>query len=151
MKKGVDFIGVGVGAVILNHEGKIFLAKRGSEARNERNKWECPGGGVEFGDTLEETLVREMKEEYGFEVEPVELLDVCNHILSQESQHWVSPAFICRVKSGFPKIMEPHKCEEIGWYTLDQAEKMNLTEVTKYNLINLKNKYKDLRISGLYV
>jgi mutator protein MutT len=61
MKKGIDYIGVGVNAVIVNAQGKVFLAKRGKEARNESGKWEFPGGGVEFGEALEQALVREVK------------------------------------------------------------------------------------------
>ena len=65
MKKGIDYIGVGSGAIIVNREGKVFLAKRGRDARNESGKWEFPGGGVEFGERLEDALVREVREEYG--------------------------------------------------------------------------------------
>ena len=36
MKRGLDYISVGVGAAIFNHEGKIFITKRGKEAKNER-------------------------------------------------------------------------------------------------------------------
>lgn len=46
MKKGIDYIGVAVGAMIFNEEGKLFLTKRGKKARNERGCWEIPGGGV---------------------------------------------------------------------------------------------------------
>ena len=63
MKKGVDYIGVGVGAAIFNREGKLFLTLRGKKAKNERGKWEIPGGGVEFGETFEQALKRELKEE----------------------------------------------------------------------------------------
>lgn len=45
MKKGVDFIGVGVGAAIFNKDRKLLLGLRGKEAQNERGKWEIPGGG----------------------------------------------------------------------------------------------------------
>ncbi len=65
MKKGIDYIGVGIGAVIVDTDGKMLLSKRGPKAKNERGKWEFPGGGVEFGDTMEETIKREMKEELG--------------------------------------------------------------------------------------
>jgi len=44
MKKGIDYIGVGAGAIIFNKDGALFLAKRGKEARNEKHKWEFPGG-----------------------------------------------------------------------------------------------------------
>ena len=58
-------------------------------------------------------------EEYGFEIEVVELLDVVNHILPDEKQHWVSPTYLCRYKSGSPRIREPRKCIAIGWFRMD--------------------------------
>lgn len=136
MKKGVDYIGVGVGAIIVNKEGKLFLAKRGREVRNESGKWEFPGGGVEFGDTLKKTLKREMMEEYGIEIEPGKLLDVCDHIIFAEHQHWVSPSFICSVLKGVPKILEPHKCDGIGWFTVEEIKTMDLSIVSKFNFDN---------------
>mgnify|MGYP001558232717 FL=1 len=134
MKKGIDYIGVGVGAVILNSEGRVFLAKRGREVRNESGRWEFPGGGVEFGETLEHALAREVREEYGLEIEVQELLDVVNHLIPAEKQHWVSPTFLCRVKSGAPSIREPHKCDEIGWFTLDEIPEGLLTIASKKSL-----------------
>lgn len=69
MKRGIDYIGVGVGAAIFNTEGKLFITLRGKEAKNERGKWEIPGGSVEFGETFQEAIKREIKEEVGVEVE----------------------------------------------------------------------------------
>jgi len=140
MKKGVDFIGVGVGAIIFNADGAIFLAKRGKEARNESGKWEFPGGSVEFGEELEQALVREIREEFGFDVEVEGLLDVVNHLIPDEKQHWVSPSFLCRVKSGTPGIREPHKCEEIGWFALDGIPESELTIASKKSLASLREK-----------
>lgn len=117
MKRGFDYIGVGVGTIIVNDTGQLFLAKRGNEAKNERGSWEFPGGSVEFGETLAQALKREMREEYGVEIEVGELLDVADHILPEEGQHWVSPTFICRIVSGQPKIAEPEKCAAIGWFS----------------------------------
>ncbi|MDO8524700.1 MAG: hypothetical protein Q7R99_03655 [bacterium] len=42
MKRGVDYIGVGAGAIIFNNEGKVFIAQRGPGARNESGKWDFP-------------------------------------------------------------------------------------------------------------
>lgn len=140
MKKGIDYIGVGVGAIIFNREGKVFLARRGKDARNERDKWEFPGGSVEFNESLEQALVREINEEYGFEVEVRELLDVVNHIIPAEKQHWVSPTFICGVKSGTPVIREPHKCDEIGWFAIDEIPENELTTASKKSLESLKKR-----------
>ena len=138
MKKGVDFIGVGAGAVILNEHGMVFLALRGREARNESGKWEFPGGCVEFGETLEHALAREVMEEYGFEIEVVKLLDVVNHLIPAEKQHWVSPTFLCRYKGGTAVIKEPHKCDKIGWFTLDEIPEQQLTIASKKSLESLR-------------
>ena len=135
MKRGVDYIGVGVGAVIVDSTGRLFLAKRGPKAKNERGLWEFPGGGVEFGETLSAALNREMAEEYGIEIEVGELLDVVDHILPDEGQHWVSPSYICAIISGVPVIKEPGKCSEIGWFLPGEVP-ANLTLVTQENLKN---------------
>lgn len=142
MKKGVDYIGVGAGAVIVNGEDRIFLARRGRESRNERQKWEFPGGCVEFGERLEEALAREIREEYDFLIEVECLIDVVNHLIPEEKQHWVSPTFLCRYKSGTPRIMEPHKCEEIGWFLINEIPEQKLTIASKKSLDSFKKKYR---------
>jgi 8-oxo-dGTP diphosphatase len=138
MKKGVDYIGVGVGAIIFNSDGRVFLAKRGRDVQNESGKWEFPGGGVEFGEALEQALVREVMEEYGFAIEVQTLLDVINHLIPEEKQHWVSPTYLCTIKSGNPRIREPHKCDEIGWYALDEIPGNRLTIASQKSLESLR-------------
>ena len=139
MRRGVDYIGVGVGAVILNEDGRLFLALRGPAAKNERGLWEFPGGSVEFGERLADALRREMIEEYGVQIEVGDLLDVVDHLLPAEGQHWVSPTFICRLISGEPTIREPGKCAAIGWFALDELP-ANLTVVTQANLAHYRQR-----------
>ncbi|HLY25641.1 MAG TPA: NUDIX domain-containing protein [Aggregatilineales bacterium] len=133
MRRGVDYIGVGVGAIIVDDAGRLFLARRGMKAQNERGLWEFPGGAVEFGETLHDALNREIREEYGITIAVSELLTVTDHILPEEKQHWVSPSYICRIVEGAPTIMEPEKCSEIGWFALDNMPD-NLTQVTRHDL-----------------
>ena len=139
MKRGIDFIGVGVGAILVGATGKLFLSRRGQSSKNERGYWEFPGGAVEFGETLADALQREMREEYGIEIEVGDLLDVVDHILPSEGQHWVSPTFICRIKKGEPEILEPQKCSEIGWFEIDQVPEF-LSMVTQQNLLHYRQK-----------
>ena len=113
-RRGIDYIGVGVGALIIDAQGRLFLSRRGRQAKNERGLWEFPGGSVEFGEKLADALQREMREEYGSDIQVGELLDVVDHILPEEGQHWVSPSFLCTITSGEPRILEPEKCAEIG-------------------------------------
>ena len=133
MKRGVDYIGVGVGAIMVDDKGRLFLARRGPLAKNERGLWEFPGGSVEFGEKLADALKREMREEYGLEIEVRRLLDVADHILPDEGQHWVSPTFVCAITSGDPQILEPGKCTEIGWFD-PGALPSDLTVITRENL-----------------
>lgn len=140
MKKGIDYIGVGVGAVLFK-DGKVFLARRGAKAKNERGKWEIPGGSVEFGETFENAIKREIKEEIDVEIEIEELLDVVDHIIPDEKQHWVSPTYICKIVKGDPRIMEPEKCDKIGWFSLEEASKLSISIVTQHDISSLKRKY----------
>jgi 8-oxo-dGTP diphosphatase len=133
MKRGIDYIGIGVGALIVDRDGRLFLSRRGPKSKNERGLWEFPGGSVEFGETLAQALQREMREEYGIEVMVGELLDVVDHILPDEGQHWVSPTFLCTIAAGEPVIREPEKCSEIGWFVPEDVPAA-LTVITRQNL-----------------
>jgi mutator protein MutT len=133
--RGTDYIGVGVGAIIEDDRGRLFLARRGPKAKNERGLWEFPGGSVEFGERLADALRREIREEYGVEIAVGELLDVADHILPGEGQHWVSPSYLCRIVSGTPAIREPEKCSEIGWFAPAELPE-GLTVISRENLEN---------------
>ncbi|MEM7347830.1 MAG: NUDIX domain-containing protein, partial [Chloroflexota bacterium] len=137
---GRDYIGVGVGAMVFNNQGQVFLAKRGPKARNERGHWEFPGGGVDFGERLSDAIKREFYEEYEMHIELIKLLDVSDHILVSEEQHWVSPTFIARHVGGEPRIVEPEKCTEIGWFALDELPQP-LSLVTQDDVTHYREQY----------
>ena len=141
MKKGIDFIGVGTGAMIFNEEGKVFLAKRGPKARNEIGKWEFPGGSVEFGETCENAVVREVKEEFGIDIKVIEFLEVVNHILPEEKQHWVSPSFVAKHIGGIPKIIEPQKCFGFKWIKIGEINPDELSCASRSNYQKFIKKY----------
>jgi 8-oxo-dGTP diphosphatase len=137
MKRGIDYIGVAVGAVIVDNKGRLLVAMRGPDSKNERGLWEFPGGAVEYGEKLADALKREMKEELGIEISVGELLDVVDHILAEENQHWVSSTFICKIIHGKPEIREPGKCTDIGWFLPSEMPE-NLTQITRENLTHYK-------------
>ncbi len=134
MLPGRDYIGVGVGAMVFNAEGEVFLAQRGPAATNERGAWEFPGGKVDWGETLAAAICREFREEYGMVIALVALLGVPDHILPAEGQHWISPTFLARHVEGTPQICEPAKCAAIGWFRL-AALPTPLSVVTQADLL----------------
>lgn len=141
MKRGVDYIGVGVGAAIFDRKGHLFLGLRGKNVRNERGKWQIPGGSVEFGETLEQALKREILEEHRIIIDIVELLGICDHIIPAENQHWVSPTYACIIKNGTPVIAEPEMCEAIQWFTLDEAAQLPLSIKATFDIDLIRRKY----------
>lgn len=136
MKPGKDYIGVGCGAVILNKNNEILLQLRNKAP--EKEYWSIPGGKVEMFETLEEAIKREVKEETDVNVEVIDCLGICNHIVTNEETHWVSPSFLCKIVEGEPKIMEPTKHLDMKWFSLDNLpEKLTIT--TKDAVSNFKN------------
>lgn len=130
---GRGCVGVGVGAVVFDAQRRIFLARRGPEATNETGAWEFPGGTVMFGECLEDAVRREFLEEYGMEIAVTSLLGVFDHILPAEEQHWVSVTYLADHVSGTPRILEPQKCTDLGWFDI-QALPAPLTVVSQANV-----------------
>lgn len=144
MKKGKDYIGIGVGAIIINKDGKFLLIKRGLKSQNEIGLWGFPGGAVEFGETLSQTIKREVKEELGIKIKPLKLLSPINHLIPKEKQHWVAAPYICQLISGSPKILEPGKNSDLGWFSLHEVTKLKLSLVAREAFKEVAEKYKEL-------
>lgn len=114
--KGQDFIGVGVGAAIVDCD-QILLFQRLKPP--EAGCWGIAGGAIEWGESIEAALRRELREELVIEVEILSLLGVCDHILPEENQHWVSPVFLVKISAGVPQNCEAHKHSNLAWFSLD--------------------------------
>lgn len=126
MEIGKDYIGVGVGAFIVNKNNELLLQKRAVPA--EKDHWCIPGGRVELFETLEQTVIREAKEETGLDVKIISIMGVCNHIIKEENAHWVAASYLCKIEKGEPKIMEPDKASDMKWFSLDNLpEKITIT------------------------
>lgn len=109
---------------ILIQDGKVLMCLRNDPHRPEfHEKWEFPGGSVEFGEETEENLTREIKEETGFDIEIVHLL---RHIgtaardTKKYSYQVFLPAYVCRVTGG---SLDPRDDEilEAAWFELDDV------------------------------
>lgn len=129
-REGKDFIGVGGGVIIMDSADRILLIKRGAEVRNEPGFWSKPGGTVDYGEKVVEAMRREIKEELDIDIEIIGQLPHTDHIISSAQQHWIALNFIARITSGEPKNMEPHKCDEIAWFALDELPE-KITQTTR--------------------
>jgi 8-oxo-dGTP diphosphatase len=92
---------VGVSAIII-HESQVLLVQRGQEPL--KGEWSLPGGALELGETLEDGVRREVLEETGFIVEPVQLVELFDKIIRDQAGsvrfHYVLADYLCRVTGG---------------------------------------------------
>ena len=103
---------VRVVAAIIIENGKVFATQRGYG--EFKDGWEFHGGKIEPGETPEEAIVREIKEELDTEVEVIELLDTVEY--DYPNFHLSMGCFICKIKSG-DLVLKEH--EAAKWLTKD--------------------------------
>ncbi len=123
MKAGKDYIGLGVGAVIHDDQGRILLLKRSASldpSRSTVGMWSNPGGEVDFGETVEQAAVREAHEELGIEIALERAIGHSDQILPQSGLHWHLVAFLARIDRGEPRICEPDKFDDLRWFPIDR-------------------------------
>ncbi|MBZ9788971.1 NUDIX domain-containing protein [Rhizobium sp. 3T7] len=111
---GIDFPGVGVGLVILR-DRKILLYKR--IRAPEADHWSIVGGKVDHMEPAEQAARREAEEETGLSIGRVSLLGPAEVISKADEQHWVSLLYIASEFDGEPKLTEPEKLSDFGWFS----------------------------------
>ncbi len=125
--KGYDHIRYTARAIIENNEGKYgFLHIKGEDLFGPRDHLETVGGGVEKGEYLDDTIVREVKEEMGLECQSVELLGSIYDAYNLIGRITFSTFFYCRVDtSSFAKTNRTEEekilINEIVWLDLSEA------------------------------
>ena len=107
---------VGVAALLIKNH-KILLGKR--KNTNGHGAWATPGGHLEFGETLEECVRRELLEETGLQADSVRKLWFTNDIHVQTNKHYVTLFMLVEEFSGNLENREPEKCEGWQWFELD--------------------------------
>lgn len=120
-KKGIDYIGVSVVFFCHDKKGSFVMARRSEYARDEQGRWDIGGGGLEFGSTPEETLQREILEEYCIDIISYEFLgyrDV-HRVQKGKRSHWITLDFKVLVDLASVRVGEPHKFTELAIFTLD--------------------------------
>ncbi len=109
---------VGVGAVIV-YEGRVLLVQRGREPL--KGHWSLPGGLLELGESLLSGVAREVQEETGLLVEPIELIELLDRIHRDGDRvryHYVIADYLCRVKGGVLKAASD--ADNVRW--VERAE-----------------------------
>lgn len=123
MKTGIDHIGISVGALLCNEEGKYLLGLRTENCRDEQNRWEPAGGGtLEFGERIIDGIIREAREEVGATPYDIEFVGIQESFrtVNDVNTHWIAIFYRAKVNPAEVKIMEPDKCAELRWCSIDE-------------------------------
>jgi 8-oxo-dGTP diphosphatase len=128
--KGISTPRAAVGAVVM-YEGKVLLVKRSNAPL--KGKWAIPGGSVKLGETLQEAAEREIMEETGLRIqanEPIHAFD----LIERDSAgnllfHYLIIDLLAYYIEG-----DVHPADDVsdaGWFSTDEAERLDITETTK--------------------
>ncbi|MBE9047134.1 8-oxo-dGTP diphosphatase MutT [Pleurocapsales cyanobacterium LEGE 10410] len=117
-------------AVINNRQGKILIDRRRNEGEMA-GLWEFPGGKIEAGETIEECIKREIKEELGIEIVVGDRLTTITH--AYKTFNITLYVHDCQHLSGEP---QPLECEEIHWVVPSEMNRYQFPQAN-IQIINL--------------
>lgn len=121
-----SFYRVTVKALVVK-DGKILLVKESPELSG---KWELPGGGLDFGEEIQEGLRREVEEEMGVKIKSIE--DRPMYAWPWKFENWRYMDWFYSLTLGYRVEFEnfnfetTEECVEIGWFTKDELENIEL-------------------------
>ncbi len=136
-----------VGALIQNSEGKILLC--------DSHKWPgiytVPGGHVELGETCEDALIREIKEEVGLEIGILELLSIQQVIHPKEfwrnDVHFIFFDYLCRVEGNQAVKVDSDEIQSTIWVAPKEALNLNIDRYLRHFILRLIDRTKPFLVS----
>lgn len=116
-----------VAAIIHNSLGEILLIQQKKKKSKKPGYWLLPGGGVEFGETAELALIRELKEELGLDVLSMDFVALNESIDPKGLRHLVQLVFLVKVKDGIPTLNPREKAiSGFGYFSPKEIQGMDL-------------------------
>ncbi|MFB6181686.1 MAG: NUDIX hydrolase [Candidatus Magasanikbacteria bacterium] len=119
--------------IVFNSSDEVLLIKKQNDQEIAGGEWLLPGGTVEYEENVEQTLVRELKEETNLETKSLNLITTKKMMIGES--HWLGVYYRVRVKDEKKlKNREPEKHERVDFYELD-----NIPEFKDYNVVKFVN------------
>ena len=104
-------------AVLVLRDGKVLLGKR--KGAHGSGEYASPGGHMEYWESYAECAKRECREEAGIKIKNIRFLRLSN-LKRYGRKHYVDIGLVAEWASGEPKVLEPQRMIEWGWYDLDR-------------------------------
>ena len=132
-------------AGVLIKDDKILLIRH---QKKDDTYWLLPGGGVDYGETMEESLKREFQEECNIDVEVKEMVFISQGISPNKSRHIVHMNFVVEYIGGELRVGDEGILKEVCYLSLDELEKITLYPNIKKELKEYYRGNKQLRYLG---
>jgi len=122
LQPGIDYVGISTPFYCNDGKGNFVFHKRSKNCRDEWGRWDTGSGKLEFGQSPEENVLREVKEEYGVKGIIQEQLPPHSifRINKGRKTHWLVIPFFILVDPSAVKINDPEKIYEIKWFCLSK-------------------------------
>ena len=117
-----------VGGLVFNPEGKLFLMR----SHKWHDNYTIPGGHIELGEEIEDTLKREIKEETNLDIFDIKFLLFQEFIYDSvfwKNKHFIFFDFSAKTTSTDVKLN--HEAQDHIWVTIEEAQKLDLDKYTK--------------------
>lgn len=114
-----------VGALIFDFEKRLFLMQSSGKFGDE---WIIPGGKVNFGETLEEALKREIREETGLILSQCSFLGVRDYI--KPDKHFIFLEFAAKANNPDQVVLNEEATQH-GWFNQSELSKLNIAAPTR--------------------
>ena len=135
-------IPVGVNILYFNGKNELLLGLRHKKGYPGDGSWGLIGGKLKNNETIEETAVRELKEEVNIDCR-VDDLEIINMGSTITATHFIQIGIMCKRHDLVPRNMEPEKCQKLEFFPLDKLP-INLFFGTKVNIdLYLSSKFYD--------
>ena len=119
---------------LLFYKETFLIIRRSSAARGEHHFWEFPGGRMEFGETPEEALLREVSEETGLIASCICPLQTWSFFRSEDMQI-VGITFLCKATTDAVRLSEEH--DAFAWITKDELDQYPFMPSVRNDIENL--------------
>lgn len=138
---------VWVWILVINEEWKVLIGKR--KWSHWEWKYSAPGWHQEFSESIEQTAIRELKEETNlhWEIEDIQLDYFTDDFMQLDNKHYVTFLPVLKIFQGELKNMEPHKLEKWEW--LSWKDVVNLWDKLFLPMQNFIKKYPDFDPSNI--
>jgi len=121
---------VAVAAVAFNTKDQLLLVRRGKEPG--KGTWGIPGGAVELGERLKDAVKRELMEETGVTVDPIELITIVDRVYPDDEGrfrfHYIIVEYLCLAADDTPRASDD--VDRALWVSLEEAKEYPLPAIT---------------------